>query len=54
MSDFASESGHWYDATGAARYTITGKNGKERPTTLRDARELGLVPSVTSILRLPS
>jgi hypothetical protein len=48
----ASESTHWYDAkTGEPRYTVIGKNGKERPTTLRDAREHGYVPSVTAIIR---
>jgi hypothetical protein len=31
-------------------YTIIGANGKERNTTLRDAKSLGLVPSVTTIL----
>ena len=50
MSDWASESGHWYDsATGEPRYTIIGANGVERPTTLRDARVHKLVPSVTTI-----
>jgi len=33
------EGGHWYDAQGEARHTIVGKNGKERKTTLRDARK---------------
>lgn len=48
-----SEAGHWYDSkTGEPRYTIVGKNGKERPTTLRDARKLNLVPSVTTITRV--
>ncbi len=47
-----SESGHWYSRTGAPAYTIVGKNGKERNTTLRDARELDLVPSVTTIMRV--
>lgn len=45
---------HWYDSSGEPCYTqITksGKNkGKERNTTLRDARKLNLVPSVTTIL----
>lgn len=50
MSSYASESGHWYDATGKPVYTIIGKNGKERNTTLRDARKLNLVPSVSGIL----
>lgn len=52
-SDFASESGHWYCAkTGEPRYTLTGANGKERNTTLRDARKLNLVPSVTTIAKV--
>jgi len=46
----ASEAGHWYDSSGAPKYTVTGKNGKERNTTLRDAREFGYVPSVTGII----
>lgn len=41
---------HWYERDGSPRYTIVGKNGKERDTTLRDARQLGLVPSVTTVL----
>lgn len=52
MSDFATAAGHWYDPSGQPRYTITGKNGKERNTTLRDAREYGYVPSVTTIIRM--
>lgn len=50
--DFASSAGHWYSADGQPAYTIIGKNGRERNTTLRDARELGLFPSVTTILKL--
>ena len=49
LKDFASESGHWYAKDGTPAYTIVGKNGKERATTLRDARKLELVPSVTTI-----
>ena len=45
-----SESGHWYDYEGNAQYTIVGNIGKERPTTLRDARKLFYVPSVTGII----
>ena len=52
MSDFATEQGHFYQADGTPCYTIIGKNGKERNTTLRDARTLGLVPSVTGIIRM--
>jgi hypothetical protein len=46
----ASESQHWYDRQGNPAYSVTAKNGEQRPTTLRDARKLGLVPSVTTIL----
>ena len=46
-----SEASHWYDKNGLPAYTIIGKNGKERNTTLRDARTMGLVPSVTQIIR---
>lgn len=48
---FLSESGHWYRRDGTPAYTVIGKNGKERPTTLRDARKEDLVPSVTTIIR---
>jgi len=47
---FKSESGHWYAQDGEPMYTIIGANGKERNTTLRDAKNLGLVPSVTTIM----
>ena len=47
---FTSESGHWYSLEGEPMYTIIGANGKERNTTLRDAKSIGLVPSVTTIL----
>lgn len=52
MSDFATSAGHWYAKDGAPFYTIIGSNGNERPTTLRDARKLELVPSVTGIIRM--
>lgn len=44
-----SESGHWYAQDGSPAYRIIGKNGVERNTRLTDARERGLVPSVTTI-----
>lgn len=47
----ATDSGHWYTAAGEPCYTLTGKNGQERNTTLRDARTMGLYPSVTTIIR---
>ena len=39
---------HWYDKDGSPRYEIEGKTGL-RPTTLRDARKHGWVPSVSTI-----
>jgi hypothetical protein len=49
---FKAEAGHWYDQSGEPMYTIIGVNGKERNTTLRDARKLNLVPSVTTIMSM--
>ena len=53
MSDFVKESGHWYDEHGKPAYTqitASGKNkGEERPTTIRDAKKLSLLPSVTTV-----
>ncbi|MDD5706540.1 MAG: hypothetical protein PHR35_11485 [Kiritimatiellae bacterium] len=45
------KAGHWYlpDGTPAHRMA-TADGGGERVTTIRDARRLGLYPSVTSIL----
>lgn len=47
----ATDSGHWYSADGRPCYTMIGANGKERGTTLRDARTMGLYPSVTTITK---
>jgi len=41
---------HWYDKDGRPHHWVASKNGTKRATTLRDARKLNLVPSVTSIL----
>ena len=49
-----SESGHWYTQEGEPMYTIIGANGKERNTTLADARKHGFVPSVTGIIGVSS
>jgi hypothetical protein len=49
---WASEAGHWYTRSGDPAYTVRGANGRERPTTLRDARRLGLLPSVTGIIKM--
>ena len=47
--NIATSAGHWYAKDGAPCYTIVGANGKERNTTLRDARKHGYLPSVTAI-----
>lgn len=43
-------SAHWYSRDAKPLHTVTGANGLERSTTLRDARKLDLLPSVTSVL----
>jgi hypothetical protein len=48
----AAESTHWYTREGVPMYTVEAKNGNQRPTTLRDARALDLVPSVTTVLNV--
>ncbi len=54
MAEYASDAGHWYSRTGDAAYTQPNKSkpGQSRPTTIRDARKLDLVPSVTTILNI--
>lgn len=44
------ESQHWYSQAGTPAYTLVGANGKLRNATLADAKQLGLVPSVTTVL----
>jgi hypothetical protein len=44
------QAGHWYSEKGESAHVILGKNGNERNTTVADARKLGLLPSVTSII----
>lgn len=46
-----SESNHWYAKDGSPMYTVPAKNGEPRQTTLRDAKKLGLLPSVTTIMK---
>ena len=43
--------GHWYTREGKAMHTVPlAKGDGERNTTLRDAKKLGLYPSVTTLL----
>jgi hypothetical protein len=46
----ASESSHFYDRDGTPCYEVKAKDGSMRPSTLRDCRKHGWVPSVTTIL----
>lgn len=48
----SAESVHWYRKDGAPQYTVKAKDGSDRATTLRDARKMDLVPSVTTILKI--
>jgi hypothetical protein len=50
MKLFSPDSAHWYQRDGVACHTVLSLKGEPRPTTLRDARKLGLLPSVTNIL----
>ena len=53
IKQHSSESTHYYTRSGEPMYTVIGKTtGSPRPTTVRDAKELGLVPSVTTILNI--
>lgn len=44
------QAGHWYTEKGESAHVVIGKNGNERNTTVADARKMGLLPSVTSVL----
>src|SRR5262249_7873584 len=52
---FNPENTHWYRRDGEALHSVPSAKGSlqtvtMRPTTLRDARKLGLLPSVTNVL----
>jgi len=53
VKDKQQNTGHWYTPQGTPAYTTIGKTG-ERPTTLRDARKEGLLPSTTTIINIMS
>jgi len=52
IKTYLKESGHWYTRNGEPMYTVQGAKGQQRNTTLRDARKLDLIPSVTTILNV--
>ena len=47
---FSPDAAHWYDRSGVPMHTVPSLKGEPRSTTLRDARKLGLLPSVTNII----
>ena len=55
MKLFNPENAHWYRRDGEPLHSVLSAKGSlqtatMRPTTLRDARKLGLLPSVTNVL----
>lgn len=50
MKLFNPENAHWYRRDGEPLHSVPSAKGEPRPTTLRDARKLGLLPSVTNVL----
>lgn len=46
------EAGRWYNRDGSPCHEVEAKSGSLRPATLRDARKLNLVPSVTTVMKL--
>jgi hypothetical protein len=43
---------HFYDTSGNPRHFVKGTNGKERPSTIADAKKHGWLPSVTEVLKV--
>lgn len=48
----ANEAGHWYDLDGKSAYTYTNSEGGTSNTTLTQARQMKLLPSVTGIMNI--
>jgi hypothetical protein len=47
------DTGHYYDKDGKAVFEVPNKSkGGMRPTTLKDCKALGLLPSVTTIMKV--
>lgn len=52
LNNKMNESGHFYDLKGNAVFEVPNKSkGGMRPTTISDAKKLGLLPSVTTIFK---
>ena len=52
MKLFSPDSAHWYRRDGEPMHSVPSSKGEPRPTTVRDARKLGLLPSVTNVLNV--
>jgi hypothetical protein len=52
MKLFNSENAHWYRRDGEPMHSVLSAKNEPRPTTVRDARKLGLLPSVTNVLNV--
>ena len=50
MKLFTPDKAHWYQRDGTPMHVVPSAKGELRPATLRDARKLGLLPSVTNLL----
>src|SRR6516225_2089653 len=50
MRLFSAENAHWYRRDGEPLHSVLSTKSEPRPTTLRDARKFGLLPSVTNVL----
>ncbi len=50
MKLFNPENAHWYQRDGEPLHSVLSAKGEPRPTTVRDARKFGLLPSVTNVL----
>jgi hypothetical protein len=50
MKLFSEGNAHWYGPGGAPMHTVPSAKGDLKATTLREARKLGLLPSVTNVL----
>jgi hypothetical protein len=50
MKLFTERTSHWYSRTGEPCHTVPARSGELRPTNVRDARKLRLLPSVTNVL----
>jgi len=48
----AGSEAHWYYANGLSQHTMESSDGTTRNTNLRDARKLGLFPSVTEVIKI--